>query len=214
MTIKIQEEICHGVYKIECSNFVSYRTNLMRELVYQARWIRECGTDSMKQWQVEVPDRDPESLGSAMNDFNGIMTSIQFKQQLTEFAVSTPSWHRYWGSATASQLLHRVDIKSDFVKVPAQYRDHPWHCDPKNLVVHGILYVDDHESTHDRGTWFDPDHGVWVDPSDPDFGKGVCRVPCVSGTGWVMINTDRSWHRAVNHSDHPRYCVKFGLLLW
>ena len=199
MAMQIQEEIFPGLYRIVDTQWPEHGHLVTQEL-QSVKWHQVPACSELARWAVETPN----ATRPMMQILRESLTSLEWKRQVCSWATSTPMWQTHWGTAMPARLLARVSTYADFVRLPAQYREHPWHCDTKNLVVHGILYLEGHRWAYNRGTWF----RTW--PSDPTEFK----VPSVPGTGWLLINHDRAFHRALNHSDQPRHCLKFGLSLW
>ena len=101
-------------------------------------------------------------------------------------------------------IMSKTEIISSWIKTPGQYTQGFVHTDRHTPYVHGLIYMIQGNDPN-QSTWF----AKYDDPQDvPDnlypFETGI-------GIGWIVVATNRSWHRALNATDHARYCLKISL---
>ena len=199
---------CNGLYTVCVQDPVLPMAELHQRLSQDPGWDRQPpGSADTARWAVsslydwQTTDTDLQQFCRSFND-------PDIKRQLLELAAQDPIFQDHWSRPDIDCFSEISSSYAYYVETPARYEDHPWHTDSKNLVIQGMLYIVLDESAS-QGTWFTRDSAVlqnenWVD---------LTKVSARPWQGWLLINSDRSYHRGLNYSDVPRYCLKFGIQL-
>lgn len=168
----------------------------------ESKWL---GQGAYGAWQVDSlyeHDTEDQDLRAVLSWFRG----SEVKMQLINLAVTDPVFCDQWSYPVPESLDQLVHAYSYFVRTPAHFIDHPWHVDARNLLLQGMIYIVD-QSHSQQGTWFCRDYRVLNDADSCE----ILKLPAEPAQGWIMVNSDRSFHRGLNYASDDRFCIKFGL---
>lgn len=199
---------CQGVYSVSLLDAAVPVNDVLQRLTSDPGWARQPpGSDDTARWAISSL-YDCQTSDSVLQNFCRSFNTVAIKQQLLELAIRDQVFQDYWSRPDLGCFSAISSSYAYYVETPACFEDHPWHTDSKNLAVQGMLYIVTDESEQ-RGTWFTRDPEVLRN----ETWATVTKISARPYQGWLLINSDRSYHRGLNYSDVPRYCIKFGIQL-
>lgn len=208
MRLHLQNTDCQGVYRISLENSAVSVDILLEKLRKHAAWDRQPpGSSDIERWSISSL-YDWQTADTDLQNFCRWFKTDSIKRQLLELASADPVYQDHWSKPDIDCMSRIASTYGFYVETPAHFEDHPWHTDSKNLVIQCMLYIVS-DTADNRGTWFSRDSAVLQNEQWAE----ITKVDAAPYQGWLLINSDRSYHRGLNYSDHARYCLKFGIQL-
>lgn len=148
-----------------------------------------------------------ESSPPNMKKIEHWIFSYEFKQQMIDTLYDNEHWRELYPCYEKEWLYHHSEIFMSWGKTPARQNRAPMHVDGNDgnqNAVFGMIYLID-ENDPARSTHF----------SRYGTGKNGPTYPIVTGygKGWLTINSNQCWHKAMNDSDEPRYHLRIRLAI-
>jgi hypothetical protein len=201
MQISFQQTNMPGVYETHTGLDA---VNLKQSLDREPGWRDQGGYGRWQVYSLYEHEASDQHLQTTMAWFR----TKQAKKQLIDLAVNDPVFCDQWSNPDADSLDRLTESYGYCVRTPAHFEDHPWHVDARNLMLQGMIYLVDHEYA-DQGTWFCRDYRALNDSDGCD----ILKLEAKPAQGWILVNSDRSFHRGLNYTGSDRFCIKFGLQL-
>jgi hypothetical protein len=181
-------------------------SEIVAHLAADPDWEQPVTHPDTAHWAVKSLT-DWQTHDSVLQDICWQLDSACVKQQILDLASRDQIFQEFWSFPNRSCLDSITNTYAYFIQTPAHYENHPWHVDCKNLLLQGMIYLVEQPS-NDQGTWFCRDTSVLYNRHDPET---ELRLPAAPWQGWLLINSDLSYHRALNLTEQPRFSIKFGL---
>jgi hypothetical protein len=208
MRLTFEPTACEGVYAVSLLDSLAPVEHIHELLTQEPGWDQQLpGSTDTARWAVSSL-YNYQASQVMLQKFCMWFNQPAVKRQLLELAMQDPIFQDFWSRPDLECFDAISSSYAFYVETPAEFEDHPWHTDSKNLVVQGMLYIINEESEK-QGTWFTRDSEVLRNESWAELTKISARP----FGGWLLINSDRSYHRGLNYSSEPRYCIKFGIQL-
>lgn len=152
--------------------------------------------------------------------------TTEFKTQLVDllftnhvFTNKFPALGQSWDPSLYAHLTEmypklvrqRTVIASHWIMTPPNFVTHKLHLDAHTPYAFGMIYIipDD-----------DPKQSTYFTYSDHEINslnvlkvknEQLRRIPTGFGRGWLVLNNDQAYHKALNNTDLNRYCLKISL---
>lgn len=207
MKLTIDPTDCAGVYSVAVLDPPLAVTQLTELLESDPNWEQPPTVPETAQWAVHSLTWW-QTHNAVLQDVCWKFDNAEVKRQILHSAQHDKVFQEFWSFPEMSCMDAITGTYAHFIKTPARYRDHPWHVDCKNLVLQGMIYLVD-QTDESQGTWFSTDRAVLGNNGYHD--RSILKIPATPWRGWLLVNSDHSYHRALNLTEQPRFSLKFGL---
>jgi hypothetical protein len=134
-----------------------------------------------------------------LQEIQDFLFGSEFKTQWISQLTDNAIFRTQHPDMDLSRLHDNTDVGFDWARTPPNQNKAPLHNDDIRILSFGLIYLVQSD---------DPDQSTYFVKFD---GSGETRVPTGFGRGWVVVNTEKSDHRAFNNTDNYRYHLRFSL---
>jgi hypothetical protein len=123
----------------------------------------------------------------------------EFKKQYTSQLAQNEIFRMQRPGMDLSWLQENTYVGFDWARTPPNQNKAPLHNDDINILSFGLIYLVKSDNP-DQSTYFITFNG-----------SEEIRVPTGFGCGWMVVNTEKSDHRAFNNTNEHRYHLRFSI---
>jgi hypothetical protein len=187
-------------------------------------------------WQMEPPADG--NLGMAVyhaknsietprvKQFREWFLTTEFKNQLVDMLFTNqnftskfpalvqdwdPSLYAHLNELYPKMVRQQTMIASHWIMTPPKYVDHTLHTDVHTPYAFGMIYIIPDDDPMQSTYFTYSDHVINSSNVLKIKTEQLRRIPTGFGRGWLVINGDQSYHKALNNTDLKRYSLKIAL---
>lgn len=122
-----------------------------------------------------------------------------------------PSLYEHLTDMYPKLIRQRTMIASNWIRTPPDYVNHKLHIDVHTPYAFGMIYIIP-EDDPKQSTYFTySDHAINPTNIFKVKTEQLRRIPTGYGRGWLVLNNEQAYHKALNDTDLDRYCLKITL---
>lgn len=122
-----------------------------------------------------------------------------------------PSLYEHLTELYPKLVRQRTVLASYWIMTPPNFVNHKLHTDVHTPYAFGMIYIIPDDDPK-QSTYFSYSDHVINSSDIPSIKTAqLRRIPTGFGRGWLVLNSDQSYHKALNNTDFNRYCLKISL---
>jgi hypothetical protein len=124
-----------------------------------------------------------------------------------------PSLYEHLTELYPKLVRQQTTLASHWIMTPPDFVKHTLHTDVHTPYAFGMIYIIPDDDPKQSTYFTYSDHVINSSNIHRINTAQLRRIPTGFGRGWLVVNGDQAYHKALNDTDLKRYCLKISLNL-